>query len=42
MKERDGRSNKTALYESHWRHVDDVRTRVQRKMEYLLFFEACT
>lgn len=39
VKERDGRLDKTALRESPWRHVDDVRTSafVQRKVEYLYF-----
>jgi len=31
MKEYDGRSDKIALYESHWRYIDDIKTRVRTK-----------
>lgn len=38
VKERDGRLDKTALRESPWRHVDDVRTRVRTKKSGVLIF----
>lgn len=38
MKERDGRSDKNALRESPWRHVDHVRTRVRTKKNGVIIF----